>query len=201
MSIPKRYWPLLIGTAAAHVALMAGFIADAPALAQMTDRSPALSPAFTASAVDLGAVESPVLPREAVSRAEFDARYGWLALTEIGDARRALRDGHMGEARSIVAGAKIRLTELRDSEPQSDANSARPPFGRARDALIAQAIGPSSTSAIARISEAKKALRAGDAAHATALLAAAEPPLREALLALDEQLHPQTVTRGAVEPP
>lgn len=147
-----------------------------------------------AVADDLGILGQTGSPSEMLSHAAVDARYGWLTLTEIGDAREALRAGRSGEAGALVAGAQARLLALQEVAQRNDAAPPRPALEQADIALLDRTIGLPRSSTRARLADAEAAIRDGRVADAAAILTDAERPLRTALTALDDQLDPQSGT-------
>jgi hypothetical protein len=142
------------------------------------------------------------VPGQLLPAAEIDARRGWLAFTEIDDARDALRLGRPGQAYALIMGAQSLLEEL-----SRTAVGARPARGRgdaiteADRALVERAARPGSRTQ-ARLADALAALQAGDARAADRALADAEGELRAALRTLDAQLHPVSLSRlGIAIPP
>jgi hypothetical protein len=131
-------------------------------------------------------------PGEMLTRAAVDARYGWLTLTEIGDAREALRAGRSGEARALVAGAQARLLALQEVAQRNDVAPPRPALEQADIALLDRTIGLPRSSTRARLADAEAAIHDGRTADAAAILTDAERPLHTALTELDDQLDPQS---------
>jgi hypothetical protein len=139
----------------------------------------------------LDALDQPISPGEALSHAEIDARYGWLVLAHIDDMRLALRRGTIDDARSIAASTAHELGLLRSlqRDPSSD---APPGVVHADRALVQQILGAAMTSTAVRLADVDTALRSNDVGSALNTLNDAQTDLKAALIALDQELHPQT---------
>lgn len=146
-------------------------------------------PAERAAAYDLGAPEQPVTYGETLSRPEIDARYGWLTLTGIEDARQALHTRRLDQAHAIIGVAQSALLGLQ----QPDDAPVRSSVDRADRMLRAQAVGSSGSSIRTRLAEAQVGLCNGQLDIAADSLRDAEAPLHDALVRLDALLHPQSV--------
>jgi hypothetical protein len=133
-------------------------------------------------------------PGQVLPTAEIDARRGWLAFSQIDDARDALARGRGEAAEHLIARAQAALTQLRrDGTPDPAAAAAR---GERMPANRADVVVPS-THVQTQLAAAAAALHAGDLRGADRLLADAGGALRTALVRYDDREHPTAVATNA----